>query len=83
MAPPEIYHLQFYRVEPGDLGITDLHCSDRGTLETMLKDALLSLHNNETISFEQRRDRARAITADGFSVLSAIEVTSRGAVRRI
>jgi len=83
MATPEIYHLQFYRHDPGDLGITDLHHSDPGTLEAMLRSALLSLHNNETIAHEQRPDRARAITADGFSVISEIEVTGHGTVRRI
>ncbi len=83
MATPEIFLLQFYRFEPGDLGITDLPHADRASLETILERALLSLHNNETIAFEQRPDRARAITADGLSVISKIEITSHGTVRRI
>ncbi len=83
MAAPEVYLLQFYRLIPGDLGITDLTYSDRSTLEAMLRDALLSLHNNWDIAFEQRPGRARTITSDGLSVISTIEVTSHGDVRRI
>jgi hypothetical protein len=83
MATPEIHLLQFYRLEPGDLGITDWTHSDRNTLEATLRNALLSLRNNSTIAFEQRPDRARAITADGFSVISTIEVTSPSTVKRI
>jgi hypothetical protein len=83
MAAPRFYHLQFYRREPGDLDITDLTWSDRGTLQTMLKDALLSLYSNETVALEQRPNRARAVTADGFSVLSEIEMTRHGTVRKI
>jgi hypothetical protein len=83
MATPEIYLLQFYRTEPGDLGITDLTHADRNTLEDRLRGALLSLHNNQTIAFEQRPDCARAITADGFSVISAVKVTGSGALIRI
>ena len=83
MATPEIFLLQFYRQQPDDLGITDLTHKDRDTLEQTLKWALLSLHNNEKIAFEQRPDRARAITADGMSVLYAIEVTGPDTVKML
>ncbi len=83
MPTPEIFLLQFYRLEPGDLGITDLTHADRSTLEAMLMNALLSLHNNQTIAFEQRPDRARAVSADGFSVISTIKVTGPDSVKRI
>jgi hypothetical protein len=83
MDTSEVYILQFFRTSPGDLGINDLTHSDRGSLEITLKRALLSLHNNKTLDLAQRPHRARAITAEGHTVISTIEVIGSNDIRRI
>ncbi len=66
--------LQFYREEPGDLGIADLtDWYSEDDVGHSLPDALLSLRSNPELSLDQRPVRARAITEDGFTV-SEIEV---------
>jgi hypothetical protein len=74
LATSDVCTLQFYREEPGDLGIADL--SDGYNYDDLghaLPDALLSLRNDPDLSLDQRPLRARAVTEDGFTV-SEIEV---------
>jgi hypothetical protein len=78
MAHAQTYLLQFYRDEPGDLGITDSPHRRADILEETLGAALLSLHNNQTIAQNQRPRRARAITSDGISVSHTMEVRASG-----
>lgn len=79
----DVCTLQFYREEPGDLGIADLTDVSRyDDLELTLPDALLSLRHDPKLSLDRRPVRARAITEDGFT-LSQIEVVALDRLKNV
>jgi hypothetical protein len=48
------YRIQFYRQEPGDIGIEDSFHSDPESLEEIARKALLGYFNNPNIAAAQR-----------------------------
>ena len=48
------YRIQFYRQEPGDIGIEDSFHSDPESLEEIARKALLGYFNNPNIPAAQR-----------------------------
>ena len=82
MAAPQIVYLQFYRQEPGDIGISDIPISGTQDAERTLRNALLGYFNNPNIVPHQRAHHARAVTADD-SVILTLMATGPKSVERI
>ena len=83
MAAPEGFWLQFYRQEPGDIGIDDLPVSDTQNLEAAATKALLGYFNNQNIVAVQRPHHARVVTHDRFRTVFTIMATGPDTVERV
>ena len=81
--PPDVYFLQFYRQEPGDVGISDISMPSNQNIELVAKNALLSYFNNPNILPQQRPHHARVITHDEFRVILTLMATGPTTVERI
>jgi hypothetical protein len=69
--------IQFYRQEPGDIGIEDSFHSD------MARKALLGYFNNPNIAAVQRPHHARVITDDEIRTIFTIIATGPYTVARV
>jgi hypothetical protein len=76
MSAPEVYFIQFYRREPGDVGISDIPVASDQNYEDTARRALLGYFNNENIVPHQRPHHASVVTHDGFKTLLTMMVTS-------
>ncbi len=83
MAAPEIYKMQFYRQEPGDLYIDDLPIGETQDPDGTVSRALLGYFNNKHISPAQRPHHARVVTIDGFKTILTIRATGPTTVERV
>jgi hypothetical protein len=83
VARPTVYVMQFYRREPGDVGIPDLPVGEMQDPEGTVTRALLSYFNNQMISPAQRPHHARVITDDGFKTILTILATGPTTVERV
>jgi hypothetical protein len=83
MPTPEGYWMQFYRREPGDVGIDDLPVSGTQDVDATVTRALLSYFNNSMISPEQRPHHARVVTHDRFGTVLTIMATGPTSVERV
>jgi hypothetical protein len=72
MAAPHAYVMQFYRREPGDLGIPDIAVLEDQDMSENLKRALLGYFTNHAIAPIQRPHHARIVTHDGLKTVRTI-----------
>jgi len=75
--------IQFYRQEPGDIGIEDSFHSDMESLEETARKALLGYFNNPNIAAVQPPHHARVITDDEISTIFTILATGPYTVARV
>ena len=80
---PEFYWLQFYRQEPGDLGIDDLPLSGAQSPQATAEKALLGYFNNPNNAAVQRPNHARVVTHDRLTTVFTIIATGPKTVERI
>jgi len=83
MAAPSMYLMQFYRQEPGDVGIGDIPVPSDQDYETITRNALLGYFNNPNIASVQKPHHARVITHDGFKTLVTLMVTGNRTVEKV
>ena len=77
------YRIQFYRQEPGDIGIEDSFHSDPESLEEIARKALLGYFNNPNIPAAQRPHYARVMTDDEIRTIFTIRATGPQTVERV
>jgi hypothetical protein len=77
------YLLQFYRQEPGDVGIDDIPLPGDQDFEAVARKALLGYFNNPNIAPVQRPHHARVITHDGFKTVATLMVTGNSTVEKV
>lgn len=83
VAASEIYKMQFYRQQPGDLGIDDVPIGEKQDPEGTVSKALLGYFNNKHISPAQRPHHARVVTLDGSKTLLTIMASGPQTVEKV
>jgi hypothetical protein len=83
MRKPGGYLLQFYRQEPGDVGIPDIPSPPDQDFEAVTRKALLGYFNNPNIAPTQRPHHARVITHDGFKTVLTLMATGSNTVEKV
>jgi len=83
MPAPDVYWMQFYRQEPGDVGIPDLPIGPTQGVETTTKKALLSYFNNATITPQQKPHHARVVTGDKMTAVLTLMATGAKIVENV
>lgn len=77
------YVLQFYRQEPGDVGIDDIPLPPDQDFEAVARKALLGYFNNPDIASIQRPHHARVVTYDGFKTILTLMATGHNTVEKV
>ena len=83
MSGPEVYFIQFYRQEPGDVGIDDIPVPSDQDYEAVARKALLGYLNNEIIASPQRPHHAAVVTHDRFKTLLTLMATGPSTVEKV
>jgi hypothetical protein len=78
-----MYLIQFYRQEPGDLGMRDLPLPGDQDFEATARKALLGYFNNPNIAGVQRPHHARVVSHDGFKTVVTLMATSSTTVEKV
>ncbi|CAJ0877713.1 hypothetical protein AMST5_02903 [freshwater sediment metagenome] len=83
MSVPEFVMIQFYRQQPGDIGINDIPVPADRDFRSVAQKALLGYFNNTTIAPQQRPHHARVISHDRIKTLVTLMVTGPKTVERV
>jgi hypothetical protein len=83
MATPDVYWMQFYRQEPGDIGIDDLPVPSTQNFEAAVTRALLGYFNNSNFVAAQRPHHARVVSQDRFKTILTIMATGPKTVEKV
>jgi hypothetical protein len=77
------YLLQFYRQEPGDVGINDIPVPADQNYEEVARKALLGYFNNPNVAPAQRPHHARVVTHDQFKTVVTLMATGPSTVEKV
>ncbi len=83
MSAPDVYFIQFFRQEPGDIGIDDIPAPSNQDYEAVAGKALLGYFNNENIVPHQRPHHASVVTHDRFKTILTLMATGPTTVERV
>lgn len=83
MSARNSYFVQFYRLEPGDVGIKDVTLIAEQDVEEVARRALLGYFNNPNIAPVQRPHHARVISYDGYDVVLTLMATSATTAEKV
>ena len=83
MSAQDGYVLQFYRQEPGDVGVHDIPLPGDQDFESVTRKALLGYFNNPNIAPAQRPHHARVITHDEFKTVLTLMVIDSNTVEKV
>jgi|GEM_PF-5520415 len=83
MDVAQSYIVEFYRKEPGDIGIDDLILLPDQDLELIATKALLGYSDNLTIAAVQRPHHARVLSGDRFKCLMTLMIAGPRIVEKV